>query len=72
MQSRSGDGPGSSFFPAIIHLGLGETERALDLLEQAAAERNWHLRLLKVEPIFDPVRSDPRFKALLTTVGLGE
>lgn len=40
----------SSFHKAAIYVGLGEHDRALDLLEQAAEERAWQMRLLKVDP----------------------
>jgi TolB-like protein/DNA-binding SARP family transcriptional activator/Flp pilus assembly protein TadD len=62
--------PVSAFHRAPIHVGLGEHDRAIDVLEQAADERIGLIRLLKVEPIFDPVRSQPRFQALLEKVGL--
>jgi TolB-like protein/DNA-binding SARP family transcriptional activator len=62
--------PVSAFHKATIHVGLGEHDRAMDLLEQAAHERIGLIRLLNVEPIFDPLRSQPRFQALLQTVGL--
>jgi len=55
---------------AVVHLGLGEYDRALDLLEQAAESRPWPLRLLKVEPAYDPVRDRPRFQALLRRMHL--
>jgi serine/threonine-protein kinase len=60
----------SPFHTAVIHIGLGEKERAIDLLWEAYRHRTWHVRLLKVEPLFDPLRSDPRFQALLEQVGL--
>jgi hypothetical protein len=60
----------SQFHSAVIHIGLGEKDRALDLLWEAYRDRTWHVGLLKVEPLFDPVRSDPRFQALLEKVGL--
>jgi hypothetical protein len=53
---------------AVVHLGLQNYERSLDLLEQAYAERTWQLRLLSVEPMFDPLRSDRRFRALVAKV----
>jgi serine/threonine protein kinase/tetratricopeptide (TPR) repeat protein len=60
----------SSWHLAMIHLALGERDRALDLLEQASRDRAWELRLLPVEPLFDPLRSDPRFGALVEKVRL--
>ena len=60
----------SPFIPAAIHAYLGQTDRAFELLDQAYAEKTWMMRLLKVAPPMDPLRSDPRFAALLDKVGL--
>jgi tetratricopeptide (TPR) repeat protein len=50
---------------AVVHLGLGDRERALDDLERAyAADSQW-LGWLKGDRIFDPLRSEPRFVALM-------
>jgi TolB-like protein/Tfp pilus assembly protein PilF/predicted Ser/Thr protein kinase len=62
--------PVPAFPRAAIHVHLGEHGRALDLLEQAVEERSWHVRMLKMEPIFAPLRPHPRFQALLQAVGL--
>jgi len=60
----------SPYHFAVITTGLGEPATALDYLEKAADERfNW-LVFLKVEPLFDNLRSEPRFKALLGRVRL--
>jgi len=40
---------------------LGDTEQAFAWLERAHQERRGWLAYLKVEPMFDPVRADPRF-----------
>jgi tetratricopeptide (TPR) repeat protein len=58
----------SPWHPAMIHLSLGEHDRALDLLEQAHRDRDWRVRLLPVEPLFDPLRANPRFAALVAKV----
>ena len=50
---------------ADIYLGLGETEQALQLLEQAYADHDIFLVWLKVYWMYDPLRSDPRFQDLL-------
>jgi TolB-like protein len=50
---------------AIVYLGLGELDRAMDLLEQASADDSQWMMYLKVDRIFDPLRSDPRFIALM-------
>jgi tetratricopeptide (TPR) repeat protein len=49
---------------------LGENDRALEWLEKAYEQRLDHLVLLKVDPLFDGLRSDPRFVELLRRVGL--
>jgi hypothetical protein len=58
----------SPWHPAMIHLALGEYDPALDLLEQAYRDRDWRVRLLPVEPFFDPIRTNPRFAALAAKV----
>jgi len=60
--------PASVF--AIVHLGLGENERALDCLEKGCDRRDTPLTALKVHPIYDPLRSHPRFHGLLKRLGL--
>ena len=56
---------------AIINIGLGDTERALELLEAACENRDTPLVTLKVHPVYDCLRSEPRFQALLRKVGFG-
>jgi DNA-binding winged helix-turn-helix (wHTH) protein/TolB-like protein/Flp pilus assembly protein TadD len=55
---------------ADIHVALGDRERAFRWLDQAAAERAFHLIYLKVWPELDSLRPDPRFKALVRRLGL--
>ena len=55
----------SSYYTAIVYLGLGDKRRALDGLEKAYEARDWSLLSLKMERIFDPLRSEPRFIALM-------
>ena len=55
---------------AMIHIGLGETDRAFEWLEKAYEAKDWQMALLKVEPLFDPLQSDQRFAALVERVGL--
>lgn len=56
---------------ALIYTGLGENYRAFEWLEQAYQDRSGWLIYLKVEPMLDGLRSDPRFTDLLRRVGLG-
>src|SRR6266404_1842845 len=57
---------------AAIYLGLGEKEKALDWLDVAYENRESACWLLKVDPIYDSVRNEPRFEALLKKVGLDQ
>jgi len=60
----------SAYLRAVVYAGLGENDRAFEWLEKAWLERCWFLIFLKVEPIFDPLRSDPRFADLVRRVNL--
>jgi TolB-like protein/DNA-binding winged helix-turn-helix (wHTH) protein/Tfp pilus assembly protein PilF len=55
---------------AVVQLGLGHKEDALQILEKSLDDRTYSLRL-KTEPLFEPLHSDPRFKALLRRAGFG-
>jgi len=54
----------------LAHVGLGNTEEAFSLLEEAYAERSTALPSLRVNPIYDPLRDDPRFHLLMRRIGL--
>jgi len=49
----------------VIYAALGDYETALDYLEKAYETREGWLVLLKVEPLYDNLRSEPRFQAIL-------
>jgi tetratricopeptide (TPR) repeat protein len=55
---------------ANVYIGLGDKERAFFWLEKAYEERSNYIAWMKVFPIVDPLRSDPRFASLLQKVGL--
>jgi serine/threonine-protein kinase len=55
---------------ATIHLGLGDTQAALDWTERAYAERRGWLAYLRVNPLLDPLRGEPRFEALMKKMRL--
>jgi tetratricopeptide (TPR) repeat protein len=57
---------------ANIYIGLGNNDQAFVWLEKAFQERSNYLAYLKVFPILDPLRSDPRFAGLVQRVGLPE
>lgn len=54
----------SPYCQALVYLGLRENSQAIDWLEKAYEGRSQWLDWLKVDPLFDPVRSEPRFQAL--------
>ncbi|HYE66088.1 MAG TPA: protein kinase, partial [Pyrinomonadaceae bacterium] len=60
----------SPYWIAIIYTGLGEREQAFEWLEKAYEERFDWLIFLKVEPMFDSLRSEARFADLMRRVGL--
>jgi TolB-like protein/DNA-binding winged helix-turn-helix (wHTH) protein/Tfp pilus assembly protein PilF len=61
-----------SYYMAGIYLGLGDRDHAFEWFERACAERCSLLGTLKVDAVFDPLRGDPRFAALLRCVRLPE
>ncbi|HXW06945.1 MAG TPA: protein kinase [Vicinamibacterales bacterium] len=67
-QSKAGYVPPDAV--AAVHVALGESERALALLEDAVGHRNVMFYWLKVDPRFDPLRAEPRFRQLLVRMGL--
>jgi len=52
------------------HIGIGDKDQAFVWLEKAYTEHSDTLTVLKVEPGFDSLRSDPRFQDLMRRVGL--
>jgi serine/threonine-protein kinase len=54
---------------AIVHLGLGEFGRSLDWLERACDGREFAVCGIGVHPLYDPLRQEPRFQALLRRIG---
>lgn len=57
---------------AIVAIGFGHLDRAAALLAIARPQEPANLSWLAVDPIFDPLRRDPRFGAILTRLGLPE
>ena len=53
---------------AVLHLGLGEHEQAIDWLEKAYEARDSHLIYINKGPRFDPLRGNPRFIELLNRI----
>jgi TolB-like protein/Tfp pilus assembly protein PilF len=60
----------SPYHIAMIYAGLGNKDEAFNWLEKAYQERADHMVFLKVDPRFDPLRSDARMASLLERLGL--
>jgi tetratricopeptide (TPR) repeat protein len=58
------------FFRALVWTGLGETNKALENLEKAYEARDSWMAWLKVWPVFDSLREEPRFQAVLKKMNL--
>jgi serine/threonine protein kinase/Tfp pilus assembly protein PilF len=60
----------SSYFIAMIHLGLSDLDRVFECLEKAYEERSGSLAYVRVEPILDGLRGDARFVSLISRANL--
>ena len=58
------------YFLAGIHIGLDETDRAMECLETSFKEHSHWLIYLHLDPGMDALRSSPRFQDLLRRIGL--
>jgi serine/threonine protein kinase/tetratricopeptide (TPR) repeat protein len=61
----------SAFDIAMIHLGLGEKDRAFEWLHKAAEDHSEWFTYLNVDPRLDSIRKDPRFANLQRKLHLG-
>ena len=61
-----------SYHLALIYSALGDNDKALAELENAFTEHDYLLPRIKVEPFLDPLRDEPRYKALLKRMNLPE
>jgi TolB-like protein/Tfp pilus assembly protein PilF len=59
-----------ALFVALVYAGLEDKRQAFGWLEKAYEERFNRLAYLKVDPLWDPLRSDPRFADLLRRIGI--
>ena len=55
---------------ATLHLGLGDWDAALEWAERSYEERRGWLAYLRVNPLLDPLRGNPRFDALVRKMRL--
>jgi TolB-like protein/DNA-binding winged helix-turn-helix (wHTH) protein/Tfp pilus assembly protein PilF len=59
-----------AFVPPYV--GLGDKDQAFAWLDKSIAIHSPGLTALKVDPVYDPLRSDPRFEAILRRIGLAQ
>jgi TolB-like protein/DNA-binding winged helix-turn-helix (wHTH) protein/Tfp pilus assembly protein PilF len=64
--------PLDPMYLAWPYIGTGDKDQALVWLERAYAQHSNELVSLKVEPGYDPLRGDPKFKALVQRIGLAD
>ncbi|HYR24095.1 MAG TPA: tetratricopeptide repeat protein [Chthoniobacterales bacterium] len=58
-----------AYYRALLYISLGQKDQALAALEQSYAERDGDdIGVIKVDPLLDPLRGDPRFEALAQKV----
>ena len=60
----------SAYSLAVLSAGLGERNEAFRWLDRAVEAHEEELPFLRLDPIWDPLRADPRFPALLAKIGL--
>jgi serine/threonine-protein kinase len=70
IQERSRREYISPYHEALIHLGLGDKEKAIDLLGRAADQHYPWVIHYNVEPVLDSLQNEKRFKLLLRRIGL--
>lgn len=70
LQARANQQYVSSLYFAALYAGLGDRNQAFNWLNRAFQERSDYLVYLKVDPMADSLRSDPRFHKLLHRIGL--
>jgi tetratricopeptide (TPR) repeat protein len=70
LEERSQASFVSPYTFAYVYTGLGEADRAIDLLERAVRERTGAAYGIKGSFLFAPLRTHPRFQALLREMRL--
>ena len=69
LVGQESEGLAEPFHVAMVHIGLGNNEQAIDWLEKAFAARSSHMLYIKQGAQFDPLREDPRFISLIDRMG---
>jgi DNA-binding winged helix-turn-helix (wHTH) protein/TolB-like protein/tetratricopeptide (TPR) repeat protein len=70
LRQLSSRGYSSPLASALVYFGLHDPKRAYEHLEKAYRAHDPYLLYLKVDPVFDSVRSDPEFQEMMRRVGI--
>jgi TolB-like protein/Tfp pilus assembly protein PilF/tRNA A-37 threonylcarbamoyl transferase component Bud32 len=70
LEALSEDKYVAPFFMALLYISLDQNDLAFEWLERSFSERDHVIAFLKVEPLLDKIRSDPRYTALLKKMNL--
>jgi tetratricopeptide (TPR) repeat protein len=62
----------SPYALAVVLTALGDKAHAIDELEHCYDDTGFYISLIKVDPLFDPLRGDPRFEALVRKITRGK
>ena len=71
LQAMGTEGFGVGYDIALIHAALGDREAALAALERALTDHSQMVGFINVDPGFDGIREEPRFRAVVNQLGLG-
>ena len=70
VEEEGAKGFGVAYDLALIHLALGAKEQALAALERAVGDGSQMLGYLNVDAATDPIRNEPRVRAIAKRIGL--
>ncbi len=70
LKERSNEVYISPYYLAVLNVTLGEIDQGFELLDQAYKDGDFWVRELKVDPLFENVRSDPRYDTMLKKLRL--
>jgi tetratricopeptide (TPR) repeat protein len=65
-------GESDKFFIAAIYAGMGDRDEAFAWLEKSFKEHNTAMTNLRIDPFFESLSDDPRFKDIIRRMGLPE
>jgi tetratricopeptide (TPR) repeat protein len=65
LSTRAGQENLSEYQLAVVHIGLRDTEAAMESLQRAYREHSTLMNYVKMDPRFDPLRGNPQFQDLL-------